>query len=174
MRTERISGRRLRSRVPSVLGPQSSILAGRVAIVTGGSQGIGLTISRVLAAAGARVVIANRDAARGERAAAGLRAAGLSAMAVPVDVTKRPSVQALVDAVLKRFRRIDILVNNAGVNIGKNRVPTFEFPDEEWHRIIRVDLDGVFDPTGVASGLRCNDRDVAFASFFEDASVALF
>ena len=141
MRTERVAARRPRNRLPAVLSPQPSILGGRVAIVTGGSQGIGLTISRVLAAAGARVVIANRDAARGERAAAGLRAAGLSALAVPVDVTKRPSVQALVDAVLKRFRRIDILVNNAGVHV---RNETARLTDDQWERLLGVNVTGTF------------------------------
>ncbi|HEY7677300.1 MAG TPA: glucose 1-dehydrogenase [Candidatus Methylomirabilis sp.] len=116
-------------------------LDGRVAIVTGGSQGIGLTLSRTLAGAGARVVIANRDAARGERAAAALRAAGLSAVAVPVDVTKRPSVQALVDAVLQRFRRIDILVNNAGVHV---RNETENLTDQEWERLLGVNVTGTF------------------------------
>ncbi len=111
-----------------------------MAIVTGGSQGIGLAISRTLAEAGARVVIANRDAARGERAAACLRGAGLGASAHPVDVTQRASVQALVDAVLKRFRRIDILVNNAGVHV---RNETENLTDAEWEM-----LQPVFAPEG--------------------------
>ena len=116
-------------------------LAGRVAIVTGGSQGIGLAISRTLAGAGAQVVIANRDAARGERAAAGLRAAGLGAVALLVDVTRRPSVEGLVDAVLRRFRRIDILVNNAGVHV---RNKTERLTDAEWERLLAVNLTGTF------------------------------
>jgi 2-deoxy-D-gluconate 3-dehydrogenase len=87
------------------------------------------------------VVIANRHAARGARAAAGLRAAGLSAAAIPVDVTKRPSVQALVDAVLQRFRRIDILVNNAGVHV-RNEIENLT--DEEWERLLGVNVTGTF------------------------------
>ena len=116
-------------------------LAGRVAIVTGGSQGIGLAISGALGEAGAQVVIANRNAARGERAAAGLRAGGLRAVAVPVDVTRRPSVQAMVDAVLRQFRRIDILVNNAGVHV---RNETENLTDAEWDRLVGVNLTGTF------------------------------
>jgi len=112
-----------------------------VAIVTGGNQGIGLAISRALAEAGAHVAIANRDAARGERAAAGLRAAGLRAVALPVDVTQRPSVQALVDGVLRRFRRIDILVNNAGAHV---RNETERLTDAEWERLLGVNLTGTF------------------------------
>ncbi len=112
-----------------------------MAIVTGGSQGIGLAISRTLAEAGAQVVIANRNAARGERAAVGLRARGLRAVAQPVDVTRRPSVQALVDAVLRRFGRIDILVNNAGVHV---RNETEHLTDAEWERLLGVNLTGTF------------------------------
>jgi NAD(P)-dependent dehydrogenase (short-subunit alcohol dehydrogenase family) len=141
MRTERVSARRPRTGVHSVLDPQSSILPGRVAIVTGGSRGIGLAISRALAEAGARVVIANRDAARGARAASGLRAAGLEAVAIPVDVTERHSVQALVDAVMQRFRRVDILVNNAGVHVRKE---TEDVTDEEWERLMGVNVTGTF------------------------------
>ena len=109
--------------------------------MTGGNQGIGLAISRALAEAGAHVAIANRDAARGERAAAGLRAAGLRAVALPVDVTQRPSVQALVDGVLRRFRRIDILVNNAGAHV---RNETERLTDAEWERLLGVNLTGTF------------------------------
>jgi NAD(P)-dependent dehydrogenase (short-subunit alcohol dehydrogenase family) len=112
-----------------------------VAIVTGGSQGIGLAISRGLAEAGAQVVIANRDAIRGERAAAGLRGRGLRAVAVAADVTQRPSVQAMVDAVLRRFRRVDILVNNAGVHVRKE---TERLTDAEWERLIGVNVTGTF------------------------------
>ncbi len=136
MRTERVTARRPRIGVHSARSPQSSNLEGRVAIVTGGNQGIGLAISRALAEAGAQVVIANRDAAGGARAAAGLRA-----VAHPVDVTQRPSVQALADAVLRRFRRIDILVNNAGVHV---RNETENLTDEEWERLLGVNVTGTF------------------------------
>jgi len=141
MGTERTPSRRPRTSAHSVLSPQSSVLRGRVAIVTGGSQGIGLAISRALAGAGAQVVIANRDVARGERAAAALRAAGLRAAALPVDVAQRPSVQALVDEVLRRFRRIDILVNNAGVHV---RNETENLTDAEWERLWGVNVTGTF------------------------------
>jgi NAD(P)-dependent dehydrogenase (short-subunit alcohol dehydrogenase family) len=117
------------------------LLGGRAAIVTGGNQGIGLAISRALAGAGARVVIANRDAPRGRKAAAGLRAAGLAAVAISVDVTQRASVQALVDAVLKRYRRIDILVNNAGIHL---RRETERVTDEEWDRLWTINVTGTF------------------------------
>ncbi len=122
-------------------GTTKPILQGRVAIVTGGNQGIGLAISRALAEAGAQVVIANRDAARGERAAVALRATGLRPVALPVDVTCRPSVQALVDGVIRRFRRIDILVNNAGVHV---RNQTERLTDAEWERLLSANLTGTF------------------------------
>jgi NAD(P)-dependent dehydrogenase (short-subunit alcohol dehydrogenase family) len=86
-----------------------------VAIVTGGNRGLGLETGRQLAALGANVVLTSRDLAQGEAAAADLREAGLSVVALPLDVTDPLSVDRLVADVDGRYGRIDILVNNAGV-----------------------------------------------------------
>ena len=116
-------------------------LSGRVALITGGSRGIGFAIAEGLASAGAAVVISNRTAAEGEEAAAKLRRKNLKAEAIPVDVSRRGSVEALVSAVLKKFQKIDILVNSAAVILRK---PIEDITDEEWNSLLDVNLRGVF------------------------------
>jgi 3-oxoacyl-[acyl-carrier protein] reductase len=90
-------------------------LAGRTAIVTGGSRGIGLAIARVLAEDGAAVVVSGRDAARLDAAAKDLEASGAAVLAVAADAARREDAERLVEAARGRFGRIDILVNNAGI-----------------------------------------------------------
>ena len=116
-------------------------LSGKVAIVTGGNQGIGLAIARGLAAAGAAAVIANRRAAEGRQAAEFLQKEGLNAVAVPTDVSDISSVAALVSRVISDFGKIDILVNNAGVIVRK---PAEEITEEDWDRIMNTNLRGLF------------------------------
>ena len=116
-------------------------LKGRVAIVTGGNGGIGLGMARGLAAAGARVVVAARDAAKSRAAVQDLGARGAEAHAVATDVTDEGSVGALIDATLARFGRLDVLVNNAGINIRK---PAHELALDEWRRVLDTNLTSAF------------------------------
>ncbi len=116
-------------------------LSGKVAIVTGGNQGIGLAISRGLAQAGAAVVIANRRAEEGEKAAEALKKAGLKVTAMPVDVRDESSIAALVAKVMENHGKIDILVNNAGVIIRKLAE---EITREDWDYMINTNLRGMF------------------------------
>jgi NAD(P)-dependent dehydrogenase (short-subunit alcohol dehydrogenase family) len=116
-------------------------LSGKVAIVTGGSRGIGFAISEGLASAGAVNVIADIVVEQGEEAARKIEAQGFKAKSIPVDVTKRDSVRNLVSQVLKDFRQIDILVNCAGIILRK---PIEEATDEEWNSLMDVNLRGVF------------------------------
>jgi len=98
----------------------SKSLEGRVALVTGGGQGVGQGIARALAAAGAHVVIAQRGVEQGEAEAAYLREQhGVDALFVATDVTKAAEVDAMVKATVDRFGRLDILVNNAGASFPK-------------------------------------------------------
>jgi 3-oxoacyl-[acyl-carrier protein] reductase len=90
-------------------------LQGRVALVTGASQGIGQGIAEVLASAGAQVVVAARHVARGEQVVAGITAAGGRAAFVPADVATPEGVTQLVDAVHARWGAVDVMVHNAGV-----------------------------------------------------------
>ncbi len=116
-------------------------LSQKVAIVTGGNQGIGLAIARAFATAGATVVIVNRRATEGEKAVESLRKEGLNAVAIPTDVTSMSSVKALVSKVINDFGKIDILVNNAGFMVRK---PIEEITEEDWDSVININLKAMF------------------------------
>lgn len=116
-------------------------LSGKVAIVTGGNQGIGLAISRGLAQAGAAVIIANRRAEEGKKTAEALKKEGLKATAIPTDVGDESSVAAMVSRVMENYGKIDILVNNAGVIVRK---PAEEITREDYDHIMNTNLRGLF------------------------------
>jgi NAD(P)-dependent dehydrogenase (short-subunit alcohol dehydrogenase family) len=121
--------------------PDLFSLAGRVALVTGGSRGLGRGIALALAAAGAHVAPASRTEGDLQAVAAEVRALGRRACPVAVDVTDEASVQAMVQRVTNEWGRIDILVNSAGIVSLK---PTVEFSVEEWQQILDVNLRGTF------------------------------
>jgi 2-deoxy-D-gluconate 3-dehydrogenase len=116
-------------------------LKGRVAIVTGGNGGIGLGMAKGLAKAGARVVVAARNAEKSNAAVRELAALGSDALALAVDVTDERAVQAMVDDTARRCGRIDILVNNAGINI---RMAAQELSFEQWQQVIQTNLSSAF------------------------------
>jgi NAD(P)-dependent dehydrogenase (short-subunit alcohol dehydrogenase family) len=117
------------------------LLQDRVAIVTGGGRGIGLAIAESFCRAGAKVVIGELVAERGEAAADQLRTQGYHAQAIPLDVTQPVSCQALAEQVMADWGRIDILVNNAGLFILHK---SEEMPEADWRIQIDVLLNGVF------------------------------
>ena len=116
-------------------------LDGKIAIVTGGNQGIGFAISRGYAEAGATVIIVNRREAEGRKAAETLTKEGLKAKAIATDVSDRSSVESMVATVIDEFGKIDILVNNAGVIA---RTPPEDISEEEWNLIFDINLKGMF------------------------------
>lgn len=116
-------------------------LAGRTALVTGSSSGIGLTLAAGLAGAGARVVLNGRDASRLDAAAAKLRAAGLAVEAAPFDVTDARAVADAVQRIEAEIAPIDILVNNAGM---QRRAPLEQFSHEDWSTLMKTNVDSVF------------------------------
>lgn len=118
-------------------------LSGQTALVTGAARGIGEAIARRLAAAGARVAVSDIDLEGARLVAASINVkAGPQAMAVFLDVTHYGSVTAAVAEVLDRTGRLDILVNNAG--IAGRAAPLWEQTDEDWHRVIAINMTGVF------------------------------
>jgi 2-dehydro-3-deoxy-D-gluconate 5-dehydrogenase len=116
-------------------------LGGRVAIVTGGSGGIGFGMAEGLAAAGASLVIAGRDEAKSAAAVKKLTDAGAKAVCIAVDVTDPQSCRALIAGAAKRLGRLDILVNNAGTNIRKQPQ---DYTLEEWNTLIATNLTSAF------------------------------
>ena len=114
----------------------------RVAIVTGGARGIGFAAALELARQGSAIVIADIDAAAGEKACSELRHAGHPALPLQVDVAQRDSIKRVVGATLKEFNRIDILINNAAV---AGRVaPIAEVTDQDWDDVMAIDLKSVY------------------------------
>ncbi len=116
-------------------------LTDRVAIVTGGNGGIGLGMARGLARAGARVVVAARDAHKSAAAVAELKALGCDACFIAVDVSDESSVNRLAAQAMEQCGRIDILVNNAGTNV---RVPAQDLNVAQWHHVVDTNLTSTF------------------------------
>jgi 3-oxoacyl-[acyl-carrier protein] reductase len=113
----------------------------KTALVTGAARGIGKAIASRLLKDGLAVAIVDIDEAAAGRAAADLANLGES-FPIAADITDTASVGAMVDGILKRYSSIDVLVNNAG--IGGRAAPVVEYPEQEWRRILSVNLDAVF------------------------------
>jgi NAD(P)-dependent dehydrogenase (short-subunit alcohol dehydrogenase family) len=116
-------------------------LAGRIALVTGASSGIGAHLARSLAAAGADIVLAARRLERLEDLQRELEAGGRRALSVRFDVTDRASVEAAVEEAETKLGPIDILINNAGMAAVE---PFLEMSEESWSNVIDTDLTGVW------------------------------
>lgn len=115
-------------------------LAGRAALVTGASSGLGVHFVRLLAGEGAAVALAARRAERIDALAAELRGSGAAAIAVAMDVTDPASVQRAVEQAERGLGRLDILVNNAGITASSRFLETSE---EEWNAVLDTDLTGL-------------------------------
>ncbi len=116
-------------------------IQGKSIIITGGASGIGGACVRVLASRGAKLAIADLDAAKGQEAAAEAQRAGASAFFQQTDVTSRPQVQALVQRTLREHGGIDVLAHVAGNAFHK---PFLEIDDELWQKTIAINLTGAF------------------------------
>ena len=130
-------------------------LSGRVAVVMGGTTGLGRAISLGLAEAGADVVASSRRAEQVEHTAAQIEALGRRTLRVTSDVVQRVTVQALHDAVVKEFGKVDILVNAAGITF---KGPTLDLQESDWQRVMETNLSGtlracqIFGATMVEAG----------------------
>jgi NAD(P)-dependent dehydrogenase (short-subunit alcohol dehydrogenase family) len=115
-------------------------LKGKIAVVTGAGAGIGLATARLFAAEGAHVYVTDVNGESAADAAAALKAAGLDATAMTVDVSRGQDVTALFRAIEQAHGKIDVLVNNAGLNV---RADFRHLSDADWVKIREVNLDGV-------------------------------
>jgi NAD(P)-dependent dehydrogenase (short-subunit alcohol dehydrogenase family) len=120
----------------------TATLAGKVAVVTGGSRGLGRSIAVALAGAGADVAVAARSKADLEDTAGLIERAGGRALAVPTDVTSYAEVERLIEATRTAFGHLDILVNNSGI---AKVQPLIEWRPEEWRTVLDINLVGVFN-----------------------------
>lgn len=120
----------------------TALLAGKVAIVTGGSSGIGRAIALAFAHAGAKVVVSDLGDTEGERVASEIRDAGGDAIFVHADASNPTDCEALVSRARREFGALHIAVNNAG--IGGPSAPVGAYPVDGWERVIAVNLSGVF------------------------------
>jgi NAD(P)-dependent dehydrogenase (short-subunit alcohol dehydrogenase family) len=114
-------------------------LAGKCAVIVGGTSGIGEAIALGLASAGADVIASSRSKDSVDSLAKCLEERGSRTLRIPSDVLDRASLQSLHDAVLSSFGRVDILVNSAGIT---SRLPTLDCPEELWQSIMDVNLNG--------------------------------
>jgi len=116
-------------------------LTGRVAIVSGGSMGLGRQMAEGLAEMGANLVLCARNQERCQEAAAELRSRGVQTLALGCDVKDKTAIEQVVRETLAKFGRLDILVNNAGVSWG---VPVEEMTLEQWDKVLSTNLTGTF------------------------------
>lgn len=116
-------------------------LNNKTAVVIGGTSGIGLTLAKALAIAGANVVPTGRRAELVKSASQEIEKLGRRSLAVSTDVSNSGGIQALLDAVLKAFGSVEILVNAAGIT---KRTPTLDVSEAEWNSIMDTNLNGTF------------------------------
>lgn len=117
-------------------------LTDKVAVMTGGANGIGKAACLRLAEAGARVAVTDLDGEAADEVASEIQAAGGQAASWTLDVSNEEDVSRVLREVAETFGRLDVLVNNAGIS-GTNK-PTDELSHEEWSQVISVNVDGVF------------------------------
>lgn len=117
-------------------------LKNKVAIITGGTSGIGRETAVLFAEAGAKVVVAGRREAEGTETVDLIHKAGGDGLFVKTDVSKAADVQALVQKTVDKFGRLDTAFNNAGIE--GNWMPMIDISEEEWDRVLEINLKGVF------------------------------
>ena len=116
-------------------------LTGKVAVITGGNGGIGLGIAMGLAGAGANIVIAARSVEKTAQALEDIRALGVEAHGITVDVTQEPAIQRMVTSTIDHMGRLDILVNNSGIAV---RAQPQELTAAQWDSVVDVNLRAAF------------------------------
>jgi 3-oxoacyl-[acyl-carrier protein] reductase len=130
-------------------------LEGKVAIVTGGSRGIGAAIAALLGDRGAAVVISGRDEGRLTAAVKGLEAEGHRALGIAADAARREDAERLVEEARAHFGRLDIVVNNAGIT---RDALVVRMKDDDWDRVMETNLRGAFLLTRAAGRVMMRQR----------------
>ena len=115
-----------------------------MALVTGGAQGIGRAIAKLLADNGSRVAIVDINLEAAQETVREIESSGGTALSVEGDVSSAPQMTRALDQILEKWDRLSILINNAGINTLGGRVPIHEFAEEDWEQILKVDLTGVY------------------------------
>jgi len=150
-------------------------LGGRVAVVIGGTTGLGFAIALALAEAGADVICSSRRGEQVDRAAGAIEALGQRTLRLPSDVLDRASLQSLHDATLRAFDKIDILVNAAGIT---HMAPLLEMEEADWSRVVETNLTGtlrscqIFGATMVKAGYGRILNIASLSSFVSFSRVA--
>lgn len=116
-------------------------IEGKIALITGGSRGLGLQMAEALGEMGCKIALTARKADELASAQAHLEKMGVEVLTVVNDLARHETIPAMVDAVIARFGGIDILVNNAGATWG---APAEEYPDEAWHKVMSLNVDAMF------------------------------
>ncbi len=116
-------------------------LSGKVALITGGSRGLGLQMASALGDMGAKVAITARKAGELAEAKSHLQARGIDVLTVTNDLSDTGGIPALVEAVVAHFGTIDVLVNNAGATWG---APAEDYPPEAWHKVMNLNVNALF------------------------------
>lgn len=119
-------------------------LDGKVALVTGGGQGIGEALAWGLGEAGCKVAVADLFVDRAEKVAADLAAKGIPSMAIKVDVSNKEDVDAMVQSILDKWGDLDIACNNAGIVFSTTENHSVDIPASQWEKTMAVNLNGVF------------------------------
>ena len=116
-------------------------LTGKVALITGGSRGLGLPMAEALGGMGAKVAITARKADQRKEAQADLKEQGIEVLTVTNDLSKFDQIPGMVDVVLAKYGTIDILVNNAGATWG---APAADYPAEAWNKVMNLNINAMF------------------------------
>ena len=119
-------------------------LIGKVALVTGGAQGIGKAVALLLARKGADIVVSDVNLEKAEETSKEIQSLGRKAMAIKADVSRVDDVEGMVHAILEKFGKIDILINNAG--IARDKL-ILRMTEEDWDAVLAVNLKGTFNCT---------------------------
>jgi 3-oxoacyl-[acyl-carrier protein] reductase len=121
--------------------PRELPLKGQIALVTGGSRGIGLAIARLLGRMGGRIAVCGRNPAHLDQCAKSLHSEGIEVLTITADVSRAADAASLVERARQSLGEVDILVNNAGVGVFR---PAHELSEEDWDRVMDTNLKGVF------------------------------